>query len=192
MLVLQQQIFYRKEHAMLKHTRNLTALGVAAALLAIPATGNAKPGNGHGKHHGAMKSCKAKKVGYVVRGTLVSVTADDPATTDVNEAVVTMTVTGANRHARKSGELADQDAVKPGVQVKGGSYTATAADDAFKLRLNGYEGTDTPSAGDKVHVVGKIARTKKRCAADGTTLADRYGEPNIKKVRISDRDADTP
>ncbi|MGH2840028.1 MAG: hypothetical protein ACRDKY_04295 [Solirubrobacteraceae bacterium] len=179
---------------MLKHTRTFAMLAASGALLALPATGIAggDHGKGKGKGQGSAKSCKAKKVGYVVRGTLVSVTADDPATADVNEAVVTMTVTGGNRHARNSGELADQDPVKPGVQVKGGTYTATAADDAFKLKLNGYEGTDTPSVGDKVQVVGKIALTKKRCAPDGTSLADRYGDPNIKKVTISDRDPDTP
>jgi hypothetical protein len=179
---------------MLKHTKTLAALVAGGALLALPVTGLAKPGHGHGHGHGngTAKSCaKAKKVGYVVRGTLVSVTADDPATADTNEAVVTLTVTGANRHARQSGELADTDATKAGVQVKGGSYTATAADDAFTLKLKGYAGTD-PSVGDKVHVTGKIALTKKRCAADGTSLADRYGETNIKKVAIAARDADTP
>ncbi len=177
---------------MLKNTWKFAALVAGGALLALPATGVA--GNGHGQGHGqgSSKSCKAKKVGYVVRGTLVSVTGDDAATTEVEKAVVTLTVTGANRHARKSGELADQDPVKDGAQVKGGTYVADAADDAFTLKLNGYQGSDTPSVGDKVQLTGKIALTKKRCAADGTSLADRYGEPNIKKVTISDRDPDTP
>jgi len=176
---------------MLKHTRTLAALVAGGALLALPVTGLAKPGNSHGKGQGSAHSCKAKKVGFVVRGTLVSYEADDATTPTVNEAVVTMTVTGGNKHARKSGELADMDAVKDGVQVKGGTYVATAADDAFKLKLNGYQGTDTPSVGDKVMVIGKIALTKKRCAADGTSLADRYGDTNIKRVKISDRDPDT-
>ena len=177
---------------MLKHTRTFAALVAGGALLALPATGLAKPGNGHGNGQGSANSCKAKKVGFIVRGTLASYVADDATTTDTNEAVVTLTVTGGNRHARRSGELADMDPVKDGVQVKGGTYVATAADDAFKLKLNGYEGSDTPSVGDKVMVIGKIARTKKRCADTGTSLADRYGDPNIKRVKISDRDADTP
>lgn len=176
---------------MLKHRRTLATLVAGGALLALPVTGLAKSGNGNG--HGTGSSCAhAKKVGYSVRGTLVSYTADDSATTFFNEAVVTLTVTGANRHARKSGELADQDPVEPGVQVQGGMYTATAADDAFKVKLNGYDSGDTPSVGDKVKVNGKIALTKKKCAADGTSIAARYGEPNIKKVTISDRDPDTP
>ena len=172
---------------MLKHTRTLAALVAGGALLALPVTGLAKPGNSDGKGQGSAHSCKAKKVGFVVRGTLVSYEADDATTPIVNEAVVTMTVTGGNKHARRSGELADMDPVKNGVQVKGGTYVATAADDAFNLKLNGYEGADTPSMGDKVQVIGKIALTKKRCAV-GTSLADRYGKPNVKKVTISDRD----
>lgn len=176
---------------MLKNTRTFAAVVAGGALLALPVTGLAQPGKGKGNGQGSAHSCKAKKVGFIVRGTLAGYVADDAATTDTNEAVVTLTVTGANRHARKSGELADADPVKDGVQVKGGTYVATAADDAFKLKLKGYEGADTPSVGDKVMVIGKIARTKKRCAAEGTSVADRYGEPNLKRVRIADRDPDT-
>ena len=177
---------------MLKHTRTVAALVASGALLAIPATGVAGNGHGNSNGHGSNHGCQhVKKVGYSVRGTLVSYTADD-ATTAVNEAEVMMTVTGANSHARKSGELTDQDLVMPGTQVKGGSYTVSAADDAFVVKLNGYEGPDTPSLGDKVKVNGKIPLTKKRCAPAGTSVADRYGEPNIKKVMISDRDLDTP
>jgi len=178
---------------MLKHTSTLAALVTSGALLAIPAGGVAANGNGNGNGNGSTHSCQhAKKVGYSVRGTLVSYTADDVTTTDVNEAAVTMTVTGANAHARRSGELADQDLVKPGMQVKNASYTVTASDDPFTVKLNGYEGADTPSSGDKVKVNGRIPQTKKKCAPEGTSVADRYGEPNIKKVTISDRDPDTP
>ena len=46
--------------------------------------------------------------GFVVKGTLVSYTADDAAT-PANEGTVTITVTKANKHARVSGELADAD-----------------------------------------------------------------------------------
>jgi len=183
------------KNRMRKYTRTFAGLVAGGALLALPVPGLATPGNGNGNGNGqgSGHSCAhAKKVGYSIRGTLASYTADDPATTDVNEAVVTMTITGANKHARKSGEVADQDATKPGVQVKGGSYAVTAADDAFTVKLNGYEGTDTPSVGDKVKVNGKIPLTRKKCAADGTTVADRYGTPNVKKVTISDRDPDTP
>ena len=53
--------------------------------------------------------------------------------------------------------------MKKGVQAKGFVYTV-AAGDAFKLALHGYEGTDTPSPGDKVHVIGRVPLTKARCA----------------------------
>ena len=78
---------------------------------------------------------------YSVSGTFVS--ADAAAGT------MTMTVTGANRHARNSGEIADQNATKKGVQVKGATMVIAAAPDAFVLKLNGYEAPDTPSAGER-------------------------------------------
>jgi hypothetical protein len=185
----------------------MALLIAASALLAAPAVGQAhhKPGhangpkNGHKKghhghkkgHHGQKKphSCKqpAKNVGFVVRGTLTSFTAD-VAGTPANEASVSITVTGANRHARNSGELQDMDPVKPGTQVKGGPYTATASTDPFTVKLVGFGAGETPAAGDAVKIIGKIARTKRRCAPDGTSLADRYGDENVRKVVIHDAD----
>src|SRR5215208_956325 len=174
---------------MLKTVRTIGTLAVAAALLAVPATALGAPG-GQGKGKGKAKSCaKTLNRGYQVSGTLVSFTADDAATTDASEATVTLTVTSANSHARNSGEIADQDAVKKGVQVVGATYTVPAGD-AYVLKLDGYEGTDTPSPGDLVKVSGRIARTKKRCAAANTSSADRYAAPDVRRVTISDRDAD--
>jgi len=177
------------------HQTALT-LAAAGALLAVPASGlAAKPADagkpaakGKPASPGAKRCAKTHKVGYVVSGTLVSMTADD-ATTPASEATVTLAVTNANSHARKSGDIADQDAVKKGVQVKGATYTV-AAGDAYKLKLAGFEGTDTPSAGDRVHVIGRIPLTKKRCAPDGTSVADRYGAVDVKRVTIGDRDPD--
>jgi len=174
---------------MLKTVRTIGTLAVAAALLAVPATALGAPG-GQGKGKGKAKSCaKTLNRGYQVSGTLVSFTADDAATTDASEATVTLTVTAANSHARNSGELADQDAARKGVQVVGATYTVPASD-AFELKLNGFVDPDTPSVGDRVKVSGRIPVTKKRCAADGTTTADRYAAPDVRRVTISDRDAD--
>jgi hypothetical protein len=159
---------------MLNKTRSLVLLTAAAALLALPATGGAA-----GK--GEAKRCeKAPKFGYTVRGTLVDLTAD----------TVTITVTGANRHARNSGEIADQDLTKDGVQVAGATYTVDGTSDPFNLRLNEFEDPDTPSAGDAVKVNGRIARTRSKCAPDGTSLADRYGAPDVRKVTVTDSDPD--
>ena len=176
------------------NTKLIAAVTAAGALVALPATGVAETGkdNGKGQEKQAQaktktnKRCaKTQKVGFSVSGTLVSVTADDPATTDKNESAVTLTVTNANSHARKSGEIADQDAARKGTQVAGATYTV-----AGPVKLDGFEGTDTPSPGDAVKVNGKIALTKKKCAAAGTTEADRYAAPTIKKITVSDRDAD--
>lgn len=177
---------------MFKDATRIAAVVAAGALLATPAAGfAAKGGNSTtAKEKGKATSCaKASSRGYQVSGTFVSAIADDPATTDVNEASVTLKVTSANSHAAKSGEIADQNATRKGVQVKGATYTV-AATDAFTLKLNGYEGADTPSVGDRVKVSGSIKLTKKRCAPAGTSTADRYAAPDVKKVTLSDRDPD--
>jgi|GEM_PF-1719922 len=171
-----------------KHARTLASVIAAGALLAVPAAGiAAKHGKAKGKPASAEACAKAHAVGFSVRGTLVSVTPD-VAATPASEATVTMTVRSANRHARRSGELADMNATKPGVQPRGATYTV-AAGDAYVLRLRGYEGMDAPSAGDRVRVGGKVALTRKRCAA-ATSVADRYGTVDVRKVAIADRDAD--
>lgn len=179
--------------------RWMTMLLAALALLVAPAVGQAHhrpghtqgPGNGQNKSHGQNKSqsCKkpAKSVGFVVRGTLTAFTADVEGT-PANEASVTITVTGANRHARNSGELQDMDPATPGTQVQGGPYTVTGSADPFKVKLVGYEVGESPAPGDSVRIIGKIARTKARCAPDGTSLADRYGDANVRKVVIHDAD----
>jgi hypothetical protein len=163
---------------MLTSTKSVGALVAAGALLAVPATGSAaQQGEPHGHGKGQSKRCaKSAKVGFSVGGTLVSFTADDAATA-VNEATVTLRVTSANKHARVSGEL-----------VRGATYTVAAGADAFEVKL-GAAGT-TPTVGDKVKVNGKVALTKKACAAAGTSLADRYATPDVRTVAISDRDAE--
>jgi hypothetical protein len=167
-------------------TRTFVTLAAAGALLAAPAIGQANKPAGKGKspNSASAKSCKKLNVGFTARGTLVSVTPDIPATAD-NEATVTLKLTSANRHARRSGEFVDQDNDKKGVQIKGSELTIPTSD-AYVLKLNGYEGAETPSMGDKVKVVGKIALTKKRCAEAGMSTAERYGAVNVRRVTITD------
>jgi hypothetical protein len=159
----------------------MLALAVAAALLTVPASALAAKG-GHGK---SKRCTKTSTVGYQLTGTLVSATADDPATPD-SETTVTLMVTSANSHARNSGELADQNADRKGVQVRGATYTVPAGD-AYVLKLGG-DGAAVPSPGDRVKVKGRVALTKKRCALEGTSLADRYATPDVTRVGISDRE----
>jgi hypothetical protein len=155
----------------------------ALAALAVPATAVGAKG-GQGK----AKNCeKTRTVGFQVSGTLVSATMDDPATLDSSEATVTLLVTSANSHARNSGEIADQDAERKGVQVKGATYTVPAGD-AYVLKLGSEEAPAVPTAGDRVKVKGRMALTAKRCAPDGTSTADRYATPDVVRVAISDRE----
>lgn len=175
---------------MLKNAKTIAGLVAAGAMLAAPAAGIAAKGGHSAAAKGKAKNCATKtvSVGYQVGGTLVSAIADNPATA-ASEATVTIKVTSANSHAAKSGEITDQDAAKKGVQVKGATYTV-AAGDAFTVATNGYEGTDTPSVGDRVKISGKIKLTKKACAPAGTSTADRYATPDVKKVTLTDKDAD--
>ncbi|HTN23668.1 MAG TPA: hypothetical protein VL120_06740, partial [Solirubrobacteraceae bacterium] len=106
-----------------------------------------------------------------------------------SEATVTLTVLHGNSAAKRSGDIADQNATKPGTQIRGAEFTVPAGD-AFVLKLHGYQGTDTPSVGDRVKVNGRIARTSKKCATAGASIADRLGAIDVRRVTISDRDPD--
>lgn len=176
-----------------KNTRTLACVVTAGAMLAVPAAALAGKKDHHAKgkaEHGNAANCtKAHSVGFAVNGTLVAFTADDAAT-PANEATVTLTIKSANRHARNSGDIADQDAVKAGIQATGATFTVAGATDAFDVRLKHYQGTDTPSAGDRVKVRGRIARTSENCAPAGTSIADRLGAIDVRRVTISDRDPD--
>ncbi|HEX6389399.1 MAG TPA: hypothetical protein VFZ89_08130 [Solirubrobacteraceae bacterium] len=153
------------------NARVLVTAAVAAAMVALPATGVAKPG----KH---QRCKKAPTVGYSVTGSLLTFTADDPATS-ANERQITLTVTGANNHARKSGAAISA------------TFTVPAGDPGYRVELKGFAGADTPSPGDTIKVSGRITRTKKSCAPPGTSTADLYGTPDVRRVTVTDRDADT-
>jgi hypothetical protein len=174
-----------------KHTRTFAAAVAAGAMLVVPAAALAAKGD-HGKsnaHKATPANCaKTHTSGYTLTGTLVAVTADDPAT-PASEATVTLTVLHGNSAAKRSGDIADQDATKPGTQISGATFTVPAGD-AFVLKLQGYQGTDTPSIGDRVKVHARIARTSKKCATAGASIADRLGAIDVRRVTISDRDPD--
>ena len=155
----------------------------AFAVLAVGALAAAPiAGAEHKTDHSAgskSQTCKkpAVKKAFIVKGTLDA----PPAGSTVD-----ITVTGANRHARRSGEIADQNPTKRGVQVSGADYMVDSA--GAKLKLSGYEAGENPEAGDKVRIMGKIPLKKKKCAKDDATTDKRYGEPNLKKVKIIDKD----
>lgn len=172
----------------MKNVGRIAALVVAAALMAAPASAVAVKG-GQGKGKGKTKSCaKTATRGFQVTGTLVSLTKDDPLTED-SEGSVTLVVTAANRHARNSGELEDQNLDRKGMQVVGATYTVPAGD-AFLLKLGDY-GTGEPAEGDRVKLKGRIGLTKKRCAAEGATADERYASPDVTRVAVSPGQPDT-
>jgi hypothetical protein len=142
------------------------------ALAVAPAVSDAHHPN-HGKHkghHKAHRHCTTHP-GFVVKGTLVSFTGGADPT-------LTLTVTGANKHARRSG-------VHKGDEV---TYSAATDKNGFKVKLSGYETGETPKAGDKVRLVGHIEYTKKKCAP-GKTREERYGDVNVRRVKVVDVDS---
>lgn len=176
----------------MKKLQIIASFAAAGALLAVPAVGQANHGVPHGKSQGAPhgkakgknkagSKCVVNK-GFTVRGTLVSYTADNAGTQNVNEESVTLTVTGQNRHAQRAG-LTDVSPGTPGLQ-----YRLNDADDSFTLQLSEFGPGQAPAAGDAVRIVGKVAVTKKKCAPAGASLEDRYGAVNVRKVKIVDAD----
>jgi len=158
----------------MKATR-IIALLAAAALVAVPVAAEAAKGGKRTVNKSFVVTGKLKQDGF---------SPDDPSTTSVNEAGVKITVKNANRHARRSGELQDQNTSKKGVQVKGGSYMLDNNDDSFTVVRSGYESGEQPGENDKVRITGKIPYTRDK----GLELDERYGEPNIRRVKIVDTD----
>jgi hypothetical protein len=118
----------------------MTASIVTALAAGGVAVADARPVEG--KAQGQAKKCaKPKKVGFVLRGTFVAADATS----------VTLKVTKASRHARKSGLV-----------TVGESYTATPKD-ASKIRYVGRTGASDAQPTDKVKVVGKVTRLRKGC-----------------------------
>jgi len=164
-------------------TTRITAVLAAAAVVAVPVAADAHKGGRHHGNHGKHGKHVVNK-GFVVTGNLKQ-NGFSPDTADPgNQAVVEITVKNANKHARRSGELGDQNASKKGVQVRGGTYKLDNDDDFFRVVRSGYEPGEEPGEGDKVRITGKIPYTRDK----SLTVSDRYGEPNIRRVKLVDSD----
>jgi hypothetical protein len=149
--------------------RKLRPIGLLLAVFALAALPAVSQAN-HGKHKGAGKGHHSHcviHVAYVVKGKLVSFT-------DGSNPVVELTVTGANKHARRSGVHKGDDK----------TYTAATDTNGFTVKLSGYGPGESPKAGDRVRLVGKIEYTKKKCAP-GKTREERYGDVNVRRVHIA-------
>jgi hypothetical protein len=163
-----------------KRIGSIALLAAAGVLAAAPAVAQAT----HNSHHdpgakskggeGSRGCDRTLSRAFVVKGTVVSFDGTD----------VEISVTGANRHARNSGDLQDQDLSTSGTQVSGDTHKSSAGTDSFTLVLSGYETGETPQVGDQVRMIGKIAITKKRCADEGLTIEARSTDVNLRRVHI--------
>jgi len=135
----------------LKHVKSIGIALSVAALVAPTGVMAKKPdhpgANGKAKGHVCKPGHKVPSVGFVVRGTYVSGDASG----------VTSTVTGANKHSKR-------------VVTVGQPYT-TPAVDISKFSFVGrdpFGGANPPQAGDKVQIIGKIAKPHKGCDPDSS------------------------
>ena len=141
---------------------------VAVLALVIPAAAIAErpadPGSkGKSQSQAKSKRCKGPNVGYTVRGTLAAA----PDTSVADKVTLSVNVTSTSKHAR---------ALKTGTQPA--SITVPAA--AYK-----YTGTApaTADAGDRVKIIGKIHKPKKKgCPAP---TAEQL-EAKIRKATVSE------
>jgi hypothetical protein len=140
----------------------MVALG---AMLALAGTAGAK--------HKPKHDCTTNKA-FVVKGVLTD--SSTVTTTAVND----FDVTRANSHARKAGFGPD----RPGADSANdpGSYELPAGK---TVKLVDYEDGESPAAGDKVRVLGKIAFDS--CTRDGDPRGYE-GDPVIRKIQVIDSD----
>jgi|1186.fasta_scaffold475256_2 hypothetical protein len=148
----------------------VVAVLALVAVAAVPA--QAKPGKphpAHPAHPAASKKCKVHNVGYKAHGTLVSesLTQTQGAGTETRRddrysGDVTVDVTKANHHAPT------------------GTQTYTLDNDRVKFYdANHDHVADTPKAGDRVKIKGKISKLAKKCDQTGFTP-----EINVRRVEF--------
>jgi hypothetical protein len=149
-----------------KVSRFISLLAVTA--LVIPAAAIAeKPSDpgAQGKSKAQERSAKSKRckkrpnVGYTATGTLVGTPSAPDADGNVT---LTVNVTKTNKHASA---------------LKGDGQVITVKAAAVK-----YEGNEVADDGDRVKIVGKVAKPKKKCPA----ATDEVLERNIRKVMITE------
>jgi len=159
------------------------AAALAAALMVVPAHakkpdhagpkhgGHAEEGKRGGKGSGKSGRCKAHQVGWAVKGTLVSHTLTSGTDGKFSGDVV-VTVTRANKHGR--GEV---DGAGPKTYTVSG--VKASFDDLSDRNADGAVDAGDVQAGDKVVLVGRVAKAKKRCAAPEAAAA------TVRKVNFS-------
>jgi len=122
----------------------------------------------HGKAEGKSKRCTPRRVAYVASGTLASQTLTKNAD-GTYDGTLTVNVTRSNNHAKSD---------------KGTARTYTLDDARLSFDVpdrdaNGTVDAADLRAGDRVKVIGRITRLKKRCDSTGFTPT-----VTVKKVRF--------
>ena len=146
-----------------------TALG---AVLAVGGTAQA----GHKQSHTPKSpKCTVSKA-FSVKGVLTG------GSTVTATGVQSFDVTRANSHARKAGYGPDTTSTDSANDP--GSHELPTGK---TVKLSGYEEGESPAAGDKVKVLGKIAFD--RCGESKDGDAKGYeGAPTIRKIQVIDAD----
>lgn len=148
----------------MKKILTLTAVLAIAAPISAFAAKPADPGSkGKTQSQAKSKRCKGPNVGYTVTGTL----AGAPDTSVADKVTLSVNVTSTSKHAR-----ALKTATQPAsITVPAAAYTYTGTAPA------------TADAGDRVKIIGKIYKPKKKgCPAP---TAEQL-EAKIRKVTVSE------
>jgi hypothetical protein len=183
--------------------KSKTAVLTAVAALALPAAAHAakppEPGK-KGRDNAAQKQSAnaTKKVGFSVSGLIVTGETWPTFVAGSNDTFTFGTVpfeldlTSANKHARAALGFQKSAIEGTGVTELGGFAT----DDAFRVVLGGItdpEGdgfADDLAAGDRIHIVGKVTRTR-NARERGERQTFTYGAVDIRKVVITRGDDDS-
>ncbi len=160
--------------------RLLICAGLAAALFAVPA--HAHKGDGAGKPERAAKvkanhggKCTPRAVGFNARGLLVASTLNQTSGQD----------TAKHSDDRYDGTV-EVDVKKANHGAPTGMQTYAVTGVRVNFADADEDGTaDTPQAGDRVKVHGKLTRLHKRCDASGFT-------PEVKVKRVQFKGAPAP
>lgn len=166
----------------------------AVAALALPAAAQAgkptDPGK-HGRDNAAQKqsASKTKKVGFSLSGLLVQgetfptfTAAGDRFTVGAFE----LDLLSANKHARSALGIQKSAITGTGVTLLDGF----AADDSFRLVVEGIADaandgiSNDLAAGDRVHVIGKVTRTR-NAREQGEKQTYTWGAIDIRKVVVT-------
>jgi ribosomal protein L31 len=161
--------------------RKILITAAAGAALAITPALAAKPAS-KPEHPPKPAKCKVHSVGYNAKGTLV----DASGLTQTKGADTT-----TKSDDRWSGDIS-VDVKKANHKVLTGQQTFTLTDARVKWYDADHNGTpDTPAAGDRVGLHGKVTRLGKKCDQTGFTATVTVKKVDFKKAKTPPTTAPT-